>query len=163
MYRGGGKPVPIEVRLARLIEKTDTCWLWKGALCHKGYGAFEVATVEYKAHRFVYEYYVGPIPDGLQLDHLCRVKHCVNPEHLEPVTNQENQIRYKQTITHCPKGHEYSDSNTRVYQGRRWCRECDRIRNKAKRDQMNSTSPGSQEVPKKKDGKRKRKFSRSTA
>lgn len=160
MYRGGGKPVPIEKRLAKLIKKTDSCWLWQGALSYKGYGAFEVKGVVYKAHRFVYEWYVGPIPDGLQLDHLCFVKHCVNPDHLEPVTNRENQIRYKRTITSCPQGHPYDDRNTRIYQGRRWCRECDRIRSKAKRDRVKSGFRGNQEPGKNKGGKRKRKLSK---
>lgn len=65
------------------------CWLWSGAL-HNGYGGFFADGQRWRVHRWSYEFLVGPIPEGLHLDHLCRVRHCVNPAHLEPVTNQEN-------------------------------------------------------------------------
>lgn len=80
-------------------------------------------------HRIAYELLVGPIPDGLQLDHLCRVRNCVNPDHLEPVTGQENMRRgYFGTKTHCPNGHAYDEANTYIFsntRGRhRQCRTC---------------------------------------
>jgi hypothetical protein len=81
-------------------------------------------------HRYIYELFSGPIPVGLVLDHLCRVRHCVNPEHLEPVTIAENVRRglKGRMVTHCPKGHEYTPENTYTY-NRRECRRCkiDRI------------------------------------
>jgi hypothetical protein len=69
------------------------CWLFTGCTDTKGYGSFRHAGGNYRAHRFAYELLVGPIPEGLQIDHLCRVLVCVNPRHLEPVTNDENQRR----------------------------------------------------------------------
>jgi hypothetical protein len=77
-------------------------------------------------HRAVYERYVGPIPPGLEIDHLCRVRNCVNPAHLEAVTRGENVRRQMAVITHCPQGHEYTTANTRVGRDRkRGCRRCD--------------------------------------
>lgn len=75
------------------VEKTDTCWLWIGSRTHDGYGLFGADNRRTGAHRFSYEFHVGPIPDGLQLDHLCYVRNCVNPAHLEPVTAAENGRR----------------------------------------------------------------------
>jgi hypothetical protein len=70
----------------------DECWPWLGAVNPNGYGAFQWDGGQY-AHRFAYELQIGPIPEGLTLDHLCRVRHCVNGAHLEPVTGQENTLR----------------------------------------------------------------------
>jgi hypothetical protein len=80
------------------------------------------------AYRVAYILLVGPIPEGLQLDHLCRVASCVNPAHLEPVTQQENIRRQLAAITHCPKGHEYTPENTgHDRHGGRYCRICSRL------------------------------------
>jgi hypothetical protein len=76
------------------------------------------------AHRIAYELLVGPISEGMQLDHLCRNPSCVNPTHLEPVTSQENIIRERAARGQCPKGHPYDDANTSVWGGRRYCRTC---------------------------------------
>lgn len=99
------------------VDKTGDCWLWLGPLDHGGYGKCHRTDdgVErtYGAHRISYELSVGPIPDGLQLDHLCRVRSCVNPDHLEPVTQRENLVRAEGFIARqvrsslCPKGHPY--------------------------------------------------------
>ena len=90
------------------------CWLWTRAVyVHRGgYGAVTVHGSPWRAHRLSYELLVGPIPDGMVLDHLCNVTRCVNPEHLEPVTSHENTLRAAARITHCPQGHEYSEENT---------------------------------------------------
>ena len=93
-WRKYGKPTlptPLE-RLEKYIEKTDDCWLWTGAK-QKGYGAVQYRGRLHRAHRAVYTELVGEIPDGLVLDHLCRVPACVRPEHLEPVTQRENLRR----------------------------------------------------------------------
>lgn len=75
------------------VEKTNDCWLWRAATT-VGYGVFKRATkVLVYAHRWSYEHHVGPIPEGLHIDHLCRVRACVNPAHLEPVTLAENNRR----------------------------------------------------------------------
>jgi hypothetical protein len=91
------------------------------------------------AHRVSYELLVGPIPQGLQLDHLCRNRRCINPAHLEPVTSRENTMRGETVAAanasrdHCPSGHPYSDSNTiALGKGGRKCRECDRTRGRAR-------------------------------
>lgn len=112
------------------VDKTSECWLWTGAL-NKGYGAFSIKNKAKQAHRLAYQFVKGQIPEGLELDHLCKTKHCVNPSHLEPVTHKVNIQRadsYWTTKTHCPKGHEYSPENTGVNsKGSRWCRACHRV------------------------------------
>lgn len=114
------------------------CWLWTAAVKSNGYGVFGIgpasANHSYYAHRVAYVLYVGEIPDGLHIDHLCRVKACVNPEHLEPVTNAENHARQVATVTHCPRNHEYTDQNTLVSKGTRYCRECNRESAQRRRD-----------------------------
>lgn len=90
------KATPAPERFWPKVRKTDTCWLWTAALNQNGYGRFLVAPnppVMSQAHRFAYELLRGPIPDGLSLDHLCRVRNCVNPDHLEPVTQRTNVLR----------------------------------------------------------------------
>lgn len=73
------------------------CWIWTGSVEGKGYGHPTIAGKKHPAHRLAYELLVGPVPEGLHLDHLCRVRRCVNPEHLEPVTSRENSLRGVQT------------------------------------------------------------------
>lgn len=112
------------------VEKTDTCWLWTGYVQPNGYGALGFAGQRQQAHRLIYEISAGPIPDGLTLDHLCRVRHCVNPEHLEPVTNIENVMRGEGPCaqnarkTHCKRGHEFTPENTKSVATGRSCRAC---------------------------------------
>lgn len=116
------------------VERVESseCWLWLACQDGKGYGLFWVGRYV-RAHRFAYELLVGPIPEGLQLDHLCRVRHCVNPAHLEPVTNRENVLRGEglpaqaARKTHCPHGHPYDEANTLGRSdGSRVCRTCNR-------------------------------------
>jgi hypothetical protein len=108
----------------------DECWLWLASLKPSGYGQFRLNGKTAYGHRVAYELLIGPIPAGLSLDHLCRNTACVNPSHLEPVTHQENMSRgFFGAKTHCPKGHEYTEENTRVTGGirpGRKCRTCDR-------------------------------------
>ena len=123
-------------------EPNTGCFLWAGAVDRKGYGQYRAGSRRdgtrrtVRAHRLAYEELVGPIPEGLQIDHLCRVRCCVNPAHLEPVTNRENVRRgdlgTKNTAkTHCPAGHPYDEANTRRSAGKRRCRACDQARQRA--------------------------------
>ena len=115
------------------VNKTDTCWLWTAATT-KGYGKINSGGGLGKmllAHRVAYEMLVGPIPEGLQLDHLCRVTLCVNPKHLEPVTNRENVLRGENFIakkarqTECLRGHPLSGANLYTSpKGHRRCKIC---------------------------------------
>lgn len=108
------------------------CWEWQGTRDGRGYGKFNLESRRpVLAHRFSYEAVVGPIPEGLSLDHLCRNTGCVNPAHLEPVTHKENCLRgvgvaaINARKTHCLKGHPYSGANLLYTRsGYRVCREC---------------------------------------
>lgn len=123
-------------RFWKKVNKSDECWLWMGARTKAGYGNFalDARHGSYRfvvAHRYAYEVLVGPVPVGMQLDHLCRVRHCVNPAHLEPVTNQENTRRglLSALKTECVNGHPWTPENTVVQKtgtrpGRRRCRTC---------------------------------------
>ena len=114
----------------------NSCWEWGGTITSKGYGVVPIPSATNKnytyAHRFFYERLVGEIPNNLVIDHLCRNRSCVNPEHLEAVSISENVKRGKpnngqRNKTHCPKGHEYTKDNTYVNGNRRTCRECKKI------------------------------------
>jgi hypothetical protein len=121
-------------------EPNTGCWLWIGATSPKGYGQFRHGARRVLAHRFSYEYSIGPIPAGLQIDHLCRVRSCVNPSHLEPVTNRENILRgvglpaVNNRKTECHNGHTFTSENTYTYMGpwekRRACRKCRVVTNR---------------------------------
>lgn len=123
------------------VQKTETCWLWKGAVNNKGYGQFRLEKTVL-AHRVAYELVKGPIPYGMELDHLadlCASTLCVNPDHLEPVTHVENCRRGKagshnKVKTHCPVGHLYEGRNLMIVgEGRRQCRACTYARTAARR------------------------------
>lgn len=147
-----GRPIPPSI-LSRsfddLIEKTDGCWLWRGfRMTPTGYGRFN-GTVDGKArkmlaHRMIYEQLVGPIPQGMTLDHLCRNRSCVNPDHMEVVTNRINTLRGDNPCaqnarrTSCVNGHAFDAANTRPYRGGRVCRACDNRRGRAYRARMAS-------------------------
>lgn len=123
-----------EERFWAKVNKTATCWLWTASLNRNGYGRFSVTRRKsVGAHRFAYESTNGPISEDLVLDHLCRVRHCVRPDHLEPVTTTENIRRSKPSIVLniCKRGHEFTPENTRVTKvGYRQCRTCSRMRNR---------------------------------
>jgi len=130
---------PFEERLWGRIDKTGEggCWLWTRACNAAGYGAVGRDKKVLLVHRVVYELLVGPIPEGLHLDHLCRVRSCCNPQHLEPVTNRENWLRGQHHVAvmlrenKCQRGHEMTPENTYIKKsGGRLCRECVLISNR---------------------------------
>lgn len=135
----------------------DECWPWGGGLDGQGYGQTSFDGRRHKVHRLIYEWTVGPIPDGLHLDHTCHTeeceggidcphRRCCNPAHLEPVTLAENVRRGRAGInakraaslrTACPSGHEWTPENTRITpKGYRVCRTCHRDREQRRRRQF---------------------------
>jgi len=122
-----------------LVEKGPDCWTWHGGINGSGYGQFSLNAHFAGAHRLAYELTNGAIPHGMQIDHLCRNKLCVNPSHLEVVTSRINVLRsangaaINAVKTHCPRGHEYTSENTRIYKGGRLCRSCERERSTRRR------------------------------
>lgn len=124
--------LPEKLQARIMPEPNSGCWLWIGNINQDGYGRFAAsrAVKDRFAHRLVWEALRGPIPQGLQLDHKCRVRCCVNPDHLEPVTCRENLRRgvgfpgVNARKTHCAKGHEFSESNTYWYGTKRRCIAC---------------------------------------
>jgi len=136
LRRKGPKPTPTIQRFLdsfTVVPETG-CWEWTGHKTPNGYGGFTpTGATATGAHRWSFEWFVGPIGSGFQIDHLCRNRACVNPDHVEPVTCAENIRRGEtgkwQTLrTHCPKGHPYNETNTIRRDGKRSCRECARLR-----------------------------------
>jgi hypothetical protein len=124
--------------LSKIIKKDSGCWEWTGSIFKNQYGSYgqirmgrRCANRVLRAHRVSYEYFVGKIPDGLELDHLCHNTLCINPEHLEPVTHIENCRRRKDSgLPYCRHGHKYTLETTyiRPDNGRRECMMCRKIR-----------------------------------
>lgn len=115
--------------VAKVTERHDGCWQWTGAVQSKGYGCYSVKGRAVLAHRFVLQATGRQIPTGMQVDHLCRNTRCVNPDHLDVVTDAVNQARRGASVTHCPVGHAYTASNTRRNgAGHRHCATCERAR-----------------------------------
>ena len=135
-------PPSFETRFWARVDKSgpNGCWLWTGWTGRRGYGAVGRGGSKFQTHRIAYELLVGAIPNGLELDHLCRTPPCLNPEHLEPVTRLENQRRaflavghHQSKKTHCLRGHPFNLFNTYFHGGSRQCRVCKNLSEKAKR------------------------------
>lgn len=135
------RDIPAHERiLAKLVPQPNECWYWTGFIDRNGYGRVGyMGRRGTPLHQAVYHCFVAPIPDGLQVDHTCHSRstncrggpsclhrRCGNPEHLEVVTQAENTRRAAGLITHCRHGHEYTEANTYVHGGRRFCRTCSR-------------------------------------
>lgn len=124
-------------RLARNSVRKGSCMVWASTINSNGYGTINVKSKTKRVHRVAYELARGPIPDGLSLDHLCRNRACINPDHMEPVTRQVNSLRgvgpsaVNAKKTHCINGHELTGDNVRTYLGQygkpnRRCQACAR-------------------------------------
>lgn len=128
--------------LAEYVVDAETgCWVWQRAVNGDGYGSCYREGRIWAAHRWYYIQFVGPVPSGLELDHLCRNRRCVNPDHLEPVTTRENILRGEgctaqaKRKTHCLRGHEFTRANTMVAKdGGRRCLTCHNARGRAWRE-----------------------------
>ena len=155
----GRAPVSIRERIEASIEVSpEGCWVWQKSKNSRGYGQMWVGSRAdgtrrtEKAHRAAYTAFIGKIPEGLHLDHLCRNPSCVNPAHLEPVTPQVNVLRGETQVarnvakTHCPHGHEYTEANTYMNKRKRYCRTCGTVSSRewARRD---ATKTDALEVP----------------
>lgn len=121
----------------RVVVSVNGCWLWRNGLDSNGYGVVRTSASRTPAHRYVYEALVGAIPKKLQLDHLCRQRRCVNPDHLQPVTQQENILRGTSPAAiaarqnSCIHGHPFTGSNLFIDSaGFRRCRTCQRQRDR---------------------------------
>lgn len=134
--------------MAKTLSGPGGCWLWTGRLDRNGYGRITHEGKSREAYRVAYEEFVGPIPVGLHLDHLCRVRRCINPQHLEPVPPIVNNLRgdtfggINSRKTECIHGHPYTPENT-GYQARgrsRYCKTCRRISNNANKNRYRKTA-----------------------
>ncbi|MGO2411623.1 HNH endonuclease signature motif containing protein [Glutamicibacter arilaitensis] len=124
---------------SKVTQSESGCWLWTGSL-HRGYGRIQNGSVIELAHRHFYRLIVGKIPEGLQIDHLCRVRNCVNPAHLEPVPQKVNVLRgvgisaENKRKTHCLRGHPFEGGNLGIdSHGDRFCKTCKNERQRISR------------------------------
>lgn len=139
---GGGRQYPFPESLLRRLRLNGSCVEFTGTRSRKGYGMVWLDGRMRPAHRVMYELMVGPIPDGLVVDHLCRNHRCVNPGHLEPVTVAENQRRgvQVQLKTHCAQGHPWVPENIITTRRQRTCRLCKNAEQRRRRARARSTA-----------------------
>ena len=133
----------------RIQVRDGSCWQWVGGCNEDGYGVLRLHNKGHMAHRFVYEKLVATVPKSLVMDHLCRNRACVNPEHMEPVTQRTNLLRgegfaaKRAAQTHCIHGHEFIPENTYVRKGRlRQCKECAKRIERARAAKKRTAAPG---------------------
>lgn len=114
-------------KIAEPFDIHNDCWIWLGGKTGSGYGKFtDYGRHQVCAHRVAHELFIGPIPKGYQVDHLCRNRICVRPDHLKAMTAFENGGQRFRDRTHCKNGHEFNEGNTNYTKERRQCRICGR-------------------------------------
>lgn len=131
------EPERLKRAFEKRVDRTGDCWIWTGYVNPNGYGQLGTILQGKKdtilAHRLSWMLFRGPLVEGLVIDHLCRDRRCVNPEHLELVTNTENVMRgiglgpTNRAKTHCKRGHAFTEANTGIKDGKRVCRACARL------------------------------------
>lgn len=133
--RGCSPECSLALRFEDYVERTETCWIWRGTLGHDGYGRLSGENGRsIHVHRYAYERFVGPIPAALPLDHLCRKRACCRPDHLEAVSHKTNILRgvgggaINARKTHCKHGHLLDGENLYLEHGKRRCIACQRRR-----------------------------------
>lgn len=134
---GGENQSPFTGAVMYSIDTKTGCWNWEKSIGANGYGVKHIGRTSITAHRYVYQQHVGQIPDGMELDHLCRNRRCVNPQHLEPVTHIENMMRCtpfaaKVMSNLCKHGHALDGVRTRSGGGR-YCKTCVRLNKQRQR------------------------------
>jgi len=117
-------------KIGEPFDSHNDCWLWCGGKTGSGYGQIRNGRRKMCAHCLSHELFIGPIPEGHAVDHLCRVRHCVNPDHLRALSHHENYGQASLSKTHCKNGHEYSEVNTYRSRRQRHCRICMRDANR---------------------------------
>lgn len=134
--------------LAKIIVQPDGCWVWRGAAQPTGYGQLWNGKRPEQAHRLSYKMFCGPVPDGVEVDHVCRVRDCVNPKHLRLLPHRDNVLAgntgpaRNAAKTHCDYGHELSGRNLRfAVNGSRQCRACDRRRAQEAKNRSRRRAP----------------------
>lgn len=134
----------------KAVFDDNGCLIWTGLTDARGYGRFRIGDKKHAAHRVAYELLVGLVPDGMELDHRCRTRRCINHHHLQPVTHRENVLRghlgrfVRPKKTHCVHGHLYDPQNTRYYKGVIYCRTCKEIRQREKMSRQRAQSAASE-------------------
>lgn len=137
-----GRTVEEKLKLNHVIE--GECWRWTGAHMRKGYGQLWAAGKTMSVHRLAYELWVGPLSPDLDIDHLCCVRDCINPAHLDAVTHRTNLQRRGERRTHCPQGHALVPENIKWTKSRgnraRTCRRCFNDKRRRRRAELREGS-----------------------
>jgi hypothetical protein len=125
----------LEDRLTAKLDRSGDCWMWQGTTTTGGYGMIRLGSTMAYTHRVAHELWVGPIPAGLQVHHLCHVRACANPAHLTTMTQSAHRRLHAADVDACPAGHSYDEANTYIGKnGARFCRACNAAKARARRE-----------------------------
>lgn len=139
---------PFKPALERFHEKYEVvpsgCWMWSGMRYRNGYAGLWDGKKNVLAHRFAHMHLIGPIPEGVEIDHTCNERACVNPAHFELVDHAENRRRSRERKLTCTNGHAFDEANTYWFRGNRYCRKC---RNENEKRSYRKRVAGEAEAP----------------